>query len=182
MTLRAATGAPAECAARRAAPARLTPRGRALAARCIVAAAFLAAMPLAMAAEFRSVADAAVVLYDAPSLKAKPLFILGHDTPLEVLVPVEGWIKVKDADGTFGWVEKKALSDRRMLVVRPPMAEVRASADEKAALVFRAEPGVLLELGEAVTSAASASAPGWVRVRHADGQSGFVRITQVFGI
>jgi SH3-like domain-containing protein len=141
-----------------------------------------AVIPPAAAADFRSVADTAVVLYDAPSLKAKPLYILGHDTPLEVLVPVEGWVKVRDADGTFGWVEKKGLADRRMLIVRPPFAEVRANADEKAALVFRAEPGVLLELGEAVTSAASASAPGWVKVKHADGQSGFVRITQVFGI
>jgi SH3-like domain-containing protein len=153
-----------------------------VARRLLAAAIFAVACPPAMAAEFRSVADAAVVLYDAPSLKAKPLYILGRDTPLEVLVPVEGWVKVRDADGTFGWVERKGLADKRMLIVRPPFAEVRASADEKAALVFRAEPGVLLELGEAVTSAAAASAPGWVKVRHADGQSGFVRITQVFGI
>ena len=150
--------------------------------RGLLATALAAAIPLAIAAEFRSVADAAVVLYDAPSLKAKPLYILGHDTPLEVLVPVEGWVKVRDADGTFGWVEKKGLADRRMLLVRSPFAEVRASADEKAALVFRAEPGVLLELGEAVTSASGASVPGWIKVKHADGQSGFVRITQVFGI
>ncbi len=109
----------------------------------------VAASTGATAAEFRSVADPAVVLYDAPSLKAKPLYILGHDTPLEVIVPVEGWVKVKDVDGTFGWVEKKGLAERRMLIVRPPAAEVRASADEKAALVFRAEPGVLLELGRA---------------------------------
>jgi len=152
-------------------------------ARRLLAAVVLAlAGTAAMAAEFRSVADPAVVLYDAPSLKAKPLFILGRDTPLEVLVPVEGWVKVRDADGTFGWVEKKALSDRRMLVVRPPAAEVRASADDKAALVFRAEPGVLLELAEPVASPAGASVPGWVKARHADGQSGFVRITQVYGL
>ena len=48
------------------------------------------------------------VLYDAPSAKAKPLFVLGRDTPLEVIVPVEGWIKVRDSGGTIGWVEKKA--------------------------------------------------------------------------
>ena len=72
----------------------------------------------ATAAEFRSVADPAVVLYDAPSLKGKPLYILGRGTPLEVLVPVEGWVKVKDVDGTFGWVEKKGLAERRMLIAR----------------------------------------------------------------
>ena len=76
--------------------------------RFLAAALIVAASTGATAAEFRSVADPAVVLYDAPSLKAKPLYILGHDTPLEVIVPVEGWVKVKDVDGTFGWVEKKA--------------------------------------------------------------------------
>ena len=137
---------------------------------------------IAGAADYKSVGDAAVILYDAPSQKARPLYILGHDTPLEVIVPVEGWVKVRDADGTFGWVEKKALSDRRMLIVRAPFAEVRASADEKAPLVFRAEPGVLLELGEPITSVAAAAMPGWVKVKHQDGQTGFVRITQVFGL
>jgi SH3-like domain-containing protein len=170
MSARAASGGPAPCTRRRAAFA-------------LAALTSCAALPgIAGAADYRSVADVAVILYDAPSQKAKPLYILGHDTPLEVIVPVEGWVKVKDADGTFGWVEKKALSDRRMLLARAPAADVRASADEKAALVFRAEPGVLLELAEPITSVAAASMPGWVRVKHQDGQTGFVRITQVFGL
>jgi SH3-like domain-containing protein len=122
------------------------------------------------------------VLYDAPSAKAKPLFVLGRDTPLEVIVPVEGWSKVRDAAGTIGWVEKKALADKRTLVVRAPLAEVRANPDDAAALVFRAEQNVLLDLAEGATSASTTSSPGWVKVRHRDGQTGFVRITQVFGL
>ena len=122
------------------------------------------------------------MLYDAPSAKAKPLFVLGRDTPLEVIVPVEGWSKVRDAGGTIGWVEKKSLADKRTLVVRVPLAEVRANPDDDAALVFRAEQNVLLDLAETATSAATTTAPGWVKVRHRDGQVGFVRITQVFGL
>lgn len=134
------------------------------------------------AAEFRSTGDTATVLYDAPSAKAKPLFILGRDTPLEVIVLVEGWSKVRDAGGTIGWVEKKSLADKRTLVVRVPIAEVRANPDDNAALVFRAEQSVLLDLGEPASSAAGTASPGWVKVRHRDGQAGFVRITQVFGL
>lgn len=147
----------------------------------VLAAAMFAASA-AGAAEYKSTADAATVLYDAPSAKAKPLFILGRDTPLEVIVPVEGWSKVRDAGGTIGWVERKTLGDRRMLVVRVPLAEVRASPDESAPLVFRAEQNVLLELAEPATSAATTSMPGWVKVRHRDGQTGYVRIAQVFGL
>ena len=40
------------------------------------------------------------MLYDAPSLKAKPLFVIGRDTPFEVIVGVEGWLKIRDASGT----------------------------------------------------------------------------------
>jgi SH3-like domain-containing protein len=133
-------------------------------------------------ADYQSTADAATILYDAPSARAKPLFVLGRDTPLEVIVPVEGWTKVRDVAGTIGWVEKRNLGERRSLVVRVPVADVRANPDDAAALAFRAEHGVLLELAEPATGATTTATPGWVRVRHRDGQSGFVRITQVFGL
>jgi SH3-like domain-containing protein len=151
-------------------------------ARCAVAVVLGCATGGAGASDFRSTAEAATVLYDAPSAKARPLFVLGRDTPLEVIVPVEGWIKVRDAGGTIGWVDKGSLADRRSLVVRVPLAEVRAHADDAAPLVFRAEQNVLLELAERAIGASATATPGWVRVRHRDGQAGFVRIAQVFGL
>jgi SH3-like domain-containing protein len=132
----------------------------------------------AAATEFRSTSEVAV-LYDAPSIKGRPLFVLGRDYPLEVIVNVEGWIKVRDAGGTVAWVERKALAERRTLVVRSPVAEILAQPDASAPLVFKAEQNVLLEL---VEPAQAASAPGWVKVRHRDGQTGFVRIGQVWGL
>ncbi len=50
-----------------------------------------------LAADFRVTAEAPTVLYDAPSAKARPLFVYGRDVPVEVLVNVEGWTKVRDA-------------------------------------------------------------------------------------
>lgn len=153
------------------------------AAGAFTAAALCAALaPGALGAEYRTIGDPATVLYDAPSVKAKPLFVLGRDTPLEIVVPLEGWIKVRDVGGTIGWIERKALTDRRSLVVRVPLAEVLASADAAAPLVFRAEQGVLLELAEPASSAGTTANPGWVKVKHRDGQAGFVRIAQVFGL
>ena len=136
----------------------------------------------ASAADYRSTGEAATLLYDAPSTKARPLFVLGREVPLEVIVPVEGWIKVRDVGGTIGWVEKRTLADRRVLVVRVPVADVRANPDDAASLVFRAEQNVLLELAEPAAGATSTATPGWVKVRHRDGQAGFVRIAQVFGL
>ena len=89
---------------------------------------------------------------------------------------------VRDAGGSIGWVDRKVLTDRRTLVVRVPIAEVFANPDVTAPLVFRAEQNVLLELAEPATSAGTTATPGWVKVRHRDGQVGFVRIAQVFGL
>ena len=140
-----------------------------------------AALPV-LASEYRVVAEAPAVLYDAPSAKAKPLFVYGRDVPMEVLVAVEGWTKVRDSGGTIGWLAAKSLADKRMLLVRASSADVRANPEEAAAVVFRAEQNVLLELAETAASASATSTPGWVKVRHRDGQSGFVRISQVFGL
>lgn len=148
------------------------------------AALFLAlALPVAAAAaDFRSTRDAATILYDAPSARAKPLFVYGRDVPVETLVSVEGWTKVRDASGTIGWMSSKALADKRTLVVRTPGADVRAAPDDKAPIVFRAERDVLLELAEPASSPAATATPGWVKIRHRDGQTGYVRIAQVFGL
>lgn len=137
---------------------------------------------LAGAAEFRVTAEAPAVLYDAPSAKAKPLFVYGRDVPMEVLVTVEGWTKVRDSSGTIGWFAGKSLGDRRVLLVRAGPADARATPEEGAAVVFRAEQNVLLELAEPATSLSSTAQPGWVKVRHRDGQVGFVRVSQVFGL
>jgi len=134
------------------------------------------------AADYRTTAEAPTLLYDAPSTKARPLFVYGRDVPVEVLVAVEGWTKIRDVGGGFGWIPNKSLADKRMLLVRVPIAEVRANPDDAAPLVFRAEQNVLLDLGESATSPGTTATPGWVKVRHRDGQSGYVRVNQVFGL
>jgi len=132
----------------------------------------------AYAAEFHSTSDVAV-LYDAPSVKARPLFVLGREVPLEAIVTVEGWVKVRDVGGSVAWVERKALGEKRMLVVRAAVADVLASPVDGAAVVFKAEQNVLLELADATPAATT---PGWAKVRHRDGQTGYVRIAQIWGL
>ena len=132
----------------------------------------------AAAADFRSTTEVAV-LYDAPSVRAKPLYVLGRDYPLEVIVSVEGWLKVRDAGGTVAWIDKKAVAERRMVVVRAPQADVLASPESGSAVVFKAEQNVVLEL---IDPAYATSTPGWAKVRHRDNQVGYVRIAQVWGL
>jgi SH3-like domain-containing protein len=132
----------------------------------------------ALAADFQATTEV-TVLYDAPSLKGQRLFIVGRDTPLEVIVSVEGWLKIRDFGGSVAWVEKKAVADKRMLVVRVPVADVLVNPTDSAPLAFKAEQNVLLEL---VDAAHATTTPGWAKVRHRDGQIGYIRIGQVWGL
>ncbi|MEI7428874.1 MAG: SH3 domain-containing protein [Betaproteobacteria bacterium] len=128
----------------------------------------------ALAIEYRTV-EAATVLYDAPSQRGSKLFVIKRDTPVEVVVSLEGWSKVRDAEGGLAWIEKKYLAERRTVIVTASLAEVRQKADDGAPLVFEAEKNVPLDYLETATG-------GWVKVRHRDGQSGFVRANQIWGL
>ena len=128
----------------------------------------------ANAAEFRSVQENAAVLYDAPSRAAKPLFVVQRHYPLEVIVNLEAWVKVRDQAGALTWIEKKSLGEKRMLLVTAASAEARARPEDGAPAVFAAAQNVALELVEVAPN-------GWLRVRHADGSSGFMRASQVWG-
>lgn len=143
--------------------------------RALISVLIAAAMITPAAAlEFRSVAENAAVLYDAPSAKAKKLYIVSRGYPLEIVVMVEGWVKVRDAYGDLTWIESKFLTDRRTVVVKVPLAQVRLSAADNAPVVFQAQQDVMLDLLDVASA-------GWLHVQHPDGQTGFVKVSQVWG-
>ena len=128
----------------------------------------------AIALEFRSVTEPAAILYDAPSNKAQKLFVLSLGYPVEVVVKLEGWTKVRDDTGEFAWIESNRLSERHTVMVKVASAEARQAANENSPVVFTAEKGVFLELvGMAV---------GWAKVRHGDGATGFIKVSQLWGV
>jgi len=129
----------------------------------------------AAAAEFRSIAESGTLMYDAPSVRAKKLFVASRLYPVEIVINIDTWAKVRDHAGDLVWVEKKALSDKRTVIVTAAVAEARQTASDQAVLVFQAQKGVALDIAEP-------PAGGWIRVRHADGATGYVRISQVWGI
>jgi len=143
--------------------------------RSLAASALLAFACSAAAGEFRSIAENGTPMYDAPSVRAKKLFVASRYYPVEVVIIIDSWVKVRDQAGDLVWVEKKTLSDKRTVIVTVPVAEVRQAANDQAALVFQAQQGVALDVAEP-------PAGGWIRVRHAEGQSGYIKINQVWGI
>ena len=140
----------------------------------VLAALALAAAP-AGAAEFRALGDKPAILYDAPSTRADRLFVASRGYPFEVLVKLDQWTKVRDSNGEVAWVENGALGAKPTVLVTVPLADVRQAPNAGSPLAFEAYKQVILELVEA-------PAEGWVKVRHRDGQQGFIRVAHVWGV
>jgi SH3-like domain-containing protein len=143
--------------------------------RWIAGASLLLVTAASHAFDFKTVGTAPVILYDAPSTKGEKLFVAPRGMPLEVVLSYGEWVKVRDASGDLSWTEAKGLSAKHNVVVRVAGLKVRASPDDNATPMFIAEKGVLLEVAEPPTG-------GWLKIRHRDGMSGFVKPSDVWGI
>jgi SH3-like domain-containing protein len=139
-----------------------------------IATAGLAFSFSALALEYRSIAPAKAIMYDAPSKEAIKLYVLGSGYPVEVIVNLGDWVKVRDNQGGLSWVESKSLSAKRMVLVLAK-TEIKASEDAASALVATVEKDVVLEL------IAGGANNNWVKVKHRDGVTGFVLVDKLWG-
>jgi len=134
----------------------------------------LLATEAARALDFVSVATPSAILYDAPSPKAKKLYVISRYMPLERVVKLNDWVKVRDQSGALAWIEKRALGDKRYVAVTAALADVHQKPDAAAPLVFRANKQVALEWLDSTGT-------GWLKVRHADGATGYIKSLEVWG-
>ena len=128
----------------------------------------------AQALDFRSVVPSKAITYDAPSKEAVKLYILSSGYPVEVIVNLGDWIKVRDNQGGLSWLESKALSPKRTVLVLAK-TEIKVSEDALSALVATVEKDVVLEL------LAGGANNNWVKVKHRDGVTGFVQADKLWG-
>jgi SH3-like domain-containing protein len=96
-----------------------------------------------------------------------------RNMPVEIIDEFETWRRIRDWEGTVGWVHQSMLQGRRTLRVTGEMRVVRRSPDPSASPVVRLEPGVLgrLESCEEV----------WCEVEIA-GFSGWLRRDEFYGL
>ena len=126
------------------------------------------------AADFSSIAPPYAIMYDAPTQKGRKLYIAPAGMPVDVVLTNGDWARVRDYSGELSWIKAGSLLPRRTLIVVVDQATIRASENESAPAVFTAVKGVVLELAEPIRS-------GWIKVRHRDGETGFVKASEVWG-
>jgi SH3-like domain-containing protein len=141
----------------------------------LLIAGLLLVLPHAVSAlEYRSTGRAAV-LYDAPSATSGKVAIAGRGLPLEVVIVTDAWVKVRDHSGRLAWIEKSAFGGTRNVMVKSETSVIRQQPRPDAEVVFQAARGVLLELTGEV------DAYGWLPVKHADGQAGWLPAHEAWG-
>jgi len=129
----------------------------------------------ASAARYVSLRSDKAFLREGPTYQHRVLFIYKRkDYPLQVLSVYESWRKVRDVDGTVGWMSQTMLSDQRtVLVTGHGTAVLHAAADGGSSIVAKAEPGVVAKL--------RACKPQFCEII-ADSQKGWIDRTRIWGV
>jgi SH3-like domain-containing protein len=93
------------------------------------------------------------------------------DLPVEIVQTFDNWRKIRDSDGSEGWVHQRMLAGRRSVLVRGTVRELHRQAEANAEVVARLEPGVVAKLVECqgpwcrveAQGGAGKSVTGWLR-------------------
>src|SRR5690348_890023 len=71
------------------------------------------------------------------------------DMPVEVIAQFEHWRRVRDWEGTQGWVQEHMVGGRRTVVInKGALRSLHAQPDPGSAVVARAQPGAVARLLE----------------------------------
>ncbi|MGN6121849.1 MAG: SH3 domain-containing protein [Sphingomonas oligoaromativorans] len=93
--------------------------------------------------------------------------------PVQVIEVYPGWRKIRDPDGTEGWMIGNLVSDQRTGMVKGGVAELRDRPDPGSKVVWRAEPGVIGRL--------SKCAAGWCKF-DVQGRGGYLEEARLWGV
>ena len=93
--------------------------------------------------------------------------------PVEVVAEYDVWRKIRDSQGTEGWVHQRMIAGNRSVIVRGQTPPLLSSPDPQSAVVARAEPGVIAKLLEC-------QGP-WCRIEAQDVR-GWLRRSDLWGV
>ncbi len=100
--------------------------------------------------------------------------------PVEIIQEYDNWRRVRDADGTEGWVNQALLSGERTAITAPWMrgkgdaifVNMRREALPNATIVAKLQPGVVVKVGECNGD--------WCRAE-VEGANGWVSQNEIWG-
>lgn len=93
--------------------------------------------------------------------------------PVEIVADFEYWRKIRDHDGTLGWVHKSLLSGRRSALVEGGIRVLRGEPSDGARPLLRLEAGVIVRIDRCRGD--------WCRAT-VEGRTGWLRRDALWGV
>ena len=144
--------------------------------KCI-ALLFLPFFCFSSSAEYLSVGVDQSFLHEAPSDSTKKTFIVTKGYPLEVLVSLKEWKKVKDHQGAINWIPSNHLSSKKMVLNFKDNNPIYLEPNESSPTLAFAAENVVLEIVD------NKRIDNWIKVYSKLTEvEGFISIENLWGI
>ena len=95
--------------------------------------------------------------------------------PLEVVAEFRTWRKVRDFEGTVGWMHQGMLSNKRTMAVTGQTRTLRRQADSRSSAVARIEPSTVGEIMKCPKDS------GWCKLSFGR-YEGWLRLVEFWGV
>jgi SH3-like domain-containing protein len=132
----------------------------------------------ALALTMLSITGDDVNMRTGPGTKYKVSWVLGKGYPLMMLKRSGDWYRVRDFEGTIGWVH-------RSVVNRTPHMIIKVHKNSKKRINIRSGPGttyrIVAKAYYGVVFKTIEQKAGWAKVRHEDGMEGWIKRSLLWG-
>lgn len=108
-----------------------------------------------------------------PGTNHETLWSVGKYYPVDIIKKSGNWYRVRDFEGDIGWIHRRLLKEIRAVIVKSDIVNVRKGAGTGFRILFQAEKGVSFKVLKRKKK--------WLKVRHADGDVGWVHRSLVWG-
>ena len=110
------------------------------------------------AAEFMSVSSKQAVFHEAPSDSTRKIFIATEGYPVDVLVSLKEWKKIKDHEGKVSWIKAENLSKNRTVLANSDETSFYQQPDISSPILAKVSKNVVLDLID------NSTPEGWIKV------------------
>ena len=101
------------------------------------------------------------------------LWSVGKYFPVNIVKTSGDWRQIRDYEGDVGWIHKSLLKEVPSVIVKGSLVNVREGPGKDAKVLFQAESGVSFKVEEKKGK--------WLRVKHGDGDTGWIHESLVWG-
>jgi SH3-like domain-containing protein len=108
-----------------------------------------------------------------PGENYEVLWSVGKYFPVDIVKTSGDWRQIRDYEGDVGWIHHSLLKEIPAVIVKGSLVNIREGPGKDAKVLFQAESGVSLKVEETKGK--------WLRVKHADGDTGWIHDSLVWG-